>query len=121
LGGGIAPENEIIPHGRYLHPSFWARTMPTKYNSADETLGIHLVSSTPAPRPEECRLTLGRYTADIVVSKREENCCYYVLQRVGSAEIIDMQRFDSAENAEAAAYAALKRWNGQDLLRHLAS
>ena len=84
-------------------------------------MGIHLVSTTPAERPDERRIKLGRYTADIVVSKREENLCYYVLQRVGSAEIIDMQRFDSPENAEAAAYAALKRWNGDDLLRQLAS
>ena len=62
-----------------------------------------------------------RYTADVVVSKREENCCYYVLQSLGSAEIIDMQRYHTPEDAEAAAYAALKSWNGEELVRQLAS
>ena len=95
--------------------------MPTKYKAEDDKSGIHLVSSTRASRPEERRLRLGRYMADVVVSKREENCCYYVLQRVGSAEIIDMQRYDTPENAESAAYAALKCWNGEDLVRQLAS
>ena len=83
-----------------------------------DKLGLHLVRSTAAPIR---RLTLGNYMMDVVVSKREENCCYYVLQRVGSAEIIDMQRFETAEEAEAAGYAALKSWNGEDLLRQLAS
>jgi len=83
-------------------------------------MGIHLVSTPPTERPDQRRLKLGNYTADIIVSKREKNLCYYVIQRVGSAEIIDMQRFDTPENAEAAAYAKLKRWNGEDLLRQLA-
>lgn len=96
--------------------------MPTtKYNTGEERLGIHLVSTTPTERPDERRLTLGDYTADIVVSKREENLCYYVIQRVGSAEIIEMQPFQNAEDAEAAAEHALKRWNRQDLLRRTAS
>jgi hypothetical protein len=94
--------------------------MPMEYDHAQKERGIHLVSTTPATRPEERRLTLGDYTADIVVSKREEKCCYFVLQRVGCAEILDMQRFDTAENAEAAGFAALKCWNGEDLVRQIA-
>ena len=88
---------------------------------ATDKLGIHLVHSTHAPISDKRRLTLGNYMVDVIISKREENCCYYVLQRVGSAEIIDMQRFETAEDAEAAGYAALKSWNGEDLLRQLAS
>jgi len=92
--------------------------MPTENKRVNEKSGLQLVSSTRA-RPDERRLSLGGYTADIVVSKREENCCYYVVQRMGSTEIIDMQRFETAGDAEAAAYAALKRWNGEELIRQL--
>ena len=94
--------------------------MSAKYNSDGRETGIHLVSSTPAPSPKEHRLSLGDYTADIVISQREENCCYYVIQRLGSAEIIEMQRFDTPEEAEAAAQAALTRWDQEDLLRRTA-
>jgi IS30 family transposase len=82
-------------------------------------VGIHLVSSSPAPCPNERRLSLGNYTADIVISTREENCCYYVIQRVRSAEIIEMARVDNREDAEAAAKAALERWNDRDLLQRI--
>lgn len=91
--------------------------MPAKENTDEQKSGIHIVRTATAPRPEKHRLTLGNYFADIVVSQRETNCCYYVLQRIGSAEILDMQRFDTPDAAEAAAYSALKRWNGEDLLR----
>jgi hypothetical protein len=97
-----------------------ARIMTTKHNANGRGMGIHLASSTPAPPPHERRLTLGDYTADIVISKREENCCYYVIQRLGSAEIIEMARFDHPEDAEAAAEAALERWNGRNLLQRTA-
>ena len=95
--------------------------MPTKYNTDGRETGIHLVSSSPAPRRNERRLSLGQYTADIVCSKREENCCYYVIQRLGSAEILDMQRFATPEEAEAGAKMALSRWSKEDFLRHSAS
>ena len=75
----------------------------------------------PAPRPNERRLSLGNYTADIVVSKREESCCYYVVQRIGFPEIIDMQRSDTVERAEVAAKAALERWNSEGLFSRTAS
>jgi len=95
--------------------------MPAKYNTGEQQSRIHLVTSTSAPHRDERRLRLGRYTADIVTSKREQNCCYYVIQRVGSADIVDMQRFNTPEDAEAAAFSALKCWNGEDLVRQLAS
>jgi hypothetical protein len=97
--------------------SNWTRIMSAQHNTDGQEKGIHLVSSAPAPRPNERRLALGEYTADIVISKREENCCYYVLQRVGSAEILDMQRFNTPEEAEAAAKRALEGWNRGDLRR----
>lgn len=95
-------------------------TMPSTHDTAGREARIHLVSSTPPPRPHEKRLTLGEYTADIVISKREENCCYYVIQRVGSAEILEMQRFSNSDDAEAFAQIALRRWNQEKLLRRTA-
>ena len=97
--------------------SDWARIVSAQHNPDGQDKGIHVVSSAPAPRPDERRLILGQYTADIVISKREENCCYYVLQRVGSAEILDMQRFNTPEQAEAGAKRALERWDREDLHR----
>lgn len=85
--------------------------MPGKYNASGRETGIHLVSSSPAPRGHGRRLSDGNYTADIVVSKREENLCYYVIQHVGSAEILEMQPFETPEDAIAAAKLALQRWN----------
>ncbi len=94
--------------------------MPANDTTDEQKSGIRLVRTATAPRPEMHRVNLGNYFADIVVSQRETNCCYYVLQRIGSAEILDMQRYDTPEAAEAAAYSALKTWNGQDLLHQFA-
>ena len=79
------------------------------------------MSSPAASRPDERRIRLGNYIADIVISKREEHCCYYVIQRAGSTEIIDVQRFDDPIDAEAAANAALIRFNQEDELRSVAT
>jgi IS30 family transposase len=79
------------------------------------------VSSTPAPHSDERHLTLGDYTADIVISKREEHCFYSVIKRAGSAEIIEMQRFKNPSNAEVAAKDALKRWNQESDSRRVAT
>ena len=79
------------------------------------------MSWSSAARPDARHLKLGDYTADIVISNREEHCCYYVIQRTGSAEILELQRFETRDEAEAAAIAALKRWNRECGLRHSAS
>ena len=79
------------------------------------------MSSPAASRPDDRRIRLGNYIADIVISKREEHCCYYVIQRAGSTEIVDVQRFDDPNDAEAAASAALQRLNQEDELRGTAT
>jgi IS30 family transposase len=81
-----------------------------------QTFRRKVVSLPRAPLTDK-RLRLGDYTADVVISKREEHCCYFVIQRAGSAEMIEMQRFDDPDEAEAAANAALRRWNEEDELR----
>ena len=68
--------------------------MPKKYNPETGKTALHLVGSI-SPSLQERRLTLGNHFADIVVSKREKNLCYFVLQRFGSAEILEMQRFEA--------------------------
>ncbi|HWC19639.1 MAG TPA: hypothetical protein VG498_21680 [Terriglobales bacterium] len=94
--------------------------MPNKDKSEVQGTRIHLVDSSARSQREDTHLQAGAYTADIVVSKTGD-CCYYVLQRVGSAEIIDMDRFDTPDDARTAAKHALERWNQQDYLRRVAS
>jgi hypothetical protein len=77
--------------------------------------------SSRLPRSNEHRLILGDYTADIVISKRYEHLCYYVIQRMGSADIIEIQPFDNPGQAETAANVALKTWGRQDVFRRSAS
>ena len=76
--------------------------------------GIHLVAPGKAQSHPSTRLTLGDFIADIVLSKGNRPCCHYMIQRVGSAEIIDMQQFDAFEEAERAAKEALQMWHRRD-------
>jgi len=94
--------------------------MPKKYNPETGKTALHLVGSI-SPSLQERRLTLGNHFADIVVSKREKNLCYFVLQRFGSAEILEMQRFENPEDAETAARDALRQWNVKDEAHSAAS
>ena len=56
------------------------------------------------------RLTLGEFIADVLISKdTKDNCCYFVIQRIGSAEVVELARFDSFEKAEEAANQSLER------------
>jgi hypothetical protein len=94
--------------------------MPTESNKLLE-MGIHLVSSAPESSGNKRRLRLGDYFADIVSSKRDELRHYYVVQRDGSAGILEMELSDSFDSTEIEAERALQRWSRQDLLRQKAS
>lgn len=94
--------------------------MSTESNKLLE-IGIHLVSSAPESSGNKRRLRLGDYFADIVSSKRDELRHYYVVQRDGSAEVLEMELFDSFNSTEIEAERALQRWSRQDLLRQKAS
>ena len=86
--------------------------MSPKHKPDMDKKEIHLVdSSSASSHSEDTRLTVGPYQADIISSKTDDRCCYYVLQRAGSAEIIEMERFDTPHAARAAATSALERWN----------
>jgi hypothetical protein len=69
---------------------------------------IHLVATAKAPRHPNTRLTLGDYIADVLISRTDDVCYHYIVQRIGSAEIIDMQKFGSFAEAEQAAKEALQ-------------
>lgn len=63
---------------------------------------------------ENIRLTLGNFIADVLISKTETPSCYYTIQRVGSAEIIELGSFADVEKAKSAAQEALERWHSYD-------
>jgi hypothetical protein len=77
--------------------------------------GIHLVTGTAkAQNHPNTRLTLGEYIADVLISKNTALSFHYIVQRIGSAEIIDMQAFNSFDEAERAAKESLQEWHMRD-------
>jgi hypothetical protein len=60
------------------------------------------------------RLTLGDYIADVLINRKDRLRYYYIVQRIGSAEIIDMLDFDSFNEALIAAKEALQDWHRHD-------
>jgi hypothetical protein len=83
------------------------------YNSLRRQ-GIHLVPGARRSR-SKIHLTLGNYIADIIASKKKDGrSCHYVVQRIGSAEIIELAKFDDFASAESEARNALDRWHSRD-------
>jgi len=85
--------------------------MPSNYNRV-RGQGIHLVAAQRRSQGKTL-LTLGNYVAEIIVSNKDENC-HYIVQRIGSAEIIELAKFDDFASAEAEAKLALDRWHSRD-------
>lgn len=83
---------------------------------------IHLVSG-QAPReglesPSNTRLTLGDYIADIVFDTRHQGQIYHwIIQRVGSAEVLQWGQEHSFEQAEREARICLENFLRRDRLR----
>jgi hypothetical protein len=88
--------------------------MPGNYNSSRRK-GLHLVAA-PRRSPTQIRLTSGNFIADVLSSKGEENSFHYIVQRAGSAEILELAKYDDFEQAKAAAERALDRWHSRDEL-----
>ena len=71
---------------------------------------LRLVTLPPKqePKPPNTRLTIGNYIADILVDPRSYATVYHwIIQRIGSAEIIAWSQESSFENAEEAARECL--------------
>jgi hypothetical protein len=61
------------------------------------------------PKPPNTRLTIGNYVADILVDPRSYATVYHwIVQRIGSAEIIAWSQEKSFEEAEEAARECLR-------------
>lgn len=55
------------------------------------------------------RLVVGDYTADVLVGMREQKTIYYyIIQRAGSAEVVDLAYFPTLALATAKARAAIE-------------
>jgi hypothetical protein len=81
-----------------------------------ERRNLQLVNSVLPQNPSsETRLTLGKYIADLVPSKTDNDpSFYYIVQQIGSADVIEIERCPTFEQAAAAAKGALQRWNSKE-------
>jgi hypothetical protein len=65
--------------------------------------------------PENTRLTLGDHFADIVVDTREQIPIYHwIVQKVGSAAIVQWSQEPTFEEAKSAALSYLQRVSRQE-------
>jgi hypothetical protein len=68
--------------------------------------------------PSNTRLTLADYIADILLDTRHnEHIYHWIVQRVGSAEILQCGQEYSFEDAERSARICLETYVGRDRLR----
>ncbi len=65
------------------------------------------------------RIELGGYFADIVMNRTQqpEDVYYYIIQKKGSAEVVDWGKADSFEQIERLASSTLKTFASRDSLR----
>ena len=61
--------------------------------------------------PEPTHIERGDYIADVLQGSTAYRFWYYIIQRKGSKEIIDLVKFDSYEQAIASAQALLAKLN----------
>jgi hypothetical protein len=70
---------------------------------------FHLVAAKQAPEPPNTRLSVGEYIADILLDARPNGTIYHwIVQRVGSAAIIQWGQEYSFEDAHAAVTSYLE-------------
>ena len=77
---------------------------------------LHLVAATrQVKEPENARLTLGDYFADIIVDTSEYSPIYHwIVQKVGSAAIIRWSREQSFEDVKSAPLSCLQIVSAQE-------
>jgi hypothetical protein len=77
--------------------------------SSKDKLRLVRRTEKPESKPPNTRLTIGNYIADILVDLRSYATLYHwIIQRVGSAEIIGWSQENCFEDAEEAARECLK-------------
>jgi hypothetical protein len=73
---------------------------------------LHLVAAKLAPEPPNTRLSVGDYIADILLDARPDGTIYHwIVQRVGSAAIIQWGQEYAFEDAYSAVTAYLENLN----------
>ena len=78
--------------------------------------GLHLVGAKQAPQPGNTRLEVGDYIADVLLDTRFDNqICHWIVQRIGSPEIIAWGQERTFEEAKSAAQSCLRTLNAQHM------
>ena len=76
--------------------------------------GIHLVGAKQAQEPGNTRLKLGDYIADVLLDSRFDTLiCHWIVQRIGSPEVVAWGQERSFDEAKSAAESHLKNLNAQ--------
>ncbi|HET9183945.1 MAG TPA: hypothetical protein VFP59_17585 [Candidatus Angelobacter sp.] len=75
---------------------------------------MHLVSAKQAQEPSNTRLTLGEYIADVLLDTRfNARVCHWIVQKVGSPQIVVWGQEYTFDAAIAAAQSCLENLNRQ--------
>lgn len=75
---------------------------------------IQLVAAKQAQEPSNTRLTIGEYIADILLDTRfNAKVCHWIVQKLGSPEIVAWGQEYTFAEAKAAAQACLESLNRQ--------
>jgi len=77
--------------------------------------GFNLVAAKQAQKPPNTRLSIGGYIADILLDARSNGTIYHwIVQKIGSAEIIQWGQEYAFEDAHSAATAYLESLSHPD-------
>jgi hypothetical protein len=76
---------------------------------------LHLVGAKQAPEPGNTRLVLGDYIADVLLDTRfDAEICHWIVQRVGSPEIVAWGQERTFDDAKSAAQSCLETLNAEN-------
>lgn len=81
---------------------------------------IHLVGPNEPkatdPQHPNTRLSLGEYFAD-VINSRQQGCAYWIIQRIGSSDVIDWGRAPDFDSAQKTSHDRLEQLVHGDMQR----
>jgi hypothetical protein len=84
-------------------------------NLVSSNKDIHVVAAKQAPEPPNTRLSVGDYIADILLDARHDGTIYHwIVQRVGSAAIIQWGQEYTFEDAHSAVTSYLENLDRTD-------
>lgn len=93
------------------HPEQLSMSQP----AGQQRTGFQLVAAKQASEPPNTRLSVGEYIADILLDARADGTIYHwIVQRVGSAAIIQWGQEYTFEDAHSAVTAYLENLSNTD-------